>query len=124
MRNTLTAKELLIDAKALISNPNNWTKSQYARTKENHSADVGDPKACKFCTIGALTKVNGEKRPYDCYQKKNKTPVRTAYLALFDAVRALKDPMRDSILNFNDSSSHQQVMDLFDLAIEACGEGS
>ena len=101
----MTAKEVLIDAKNLISDPNNWLRTALACDKEGFPVDPEDKNACKWCASGALLKVaHGE--PLD---KAVDLLLRVLDVSLTQADVAI--PI------FNDNSTHEEVMELFDKAI-------
>ena len=105
--------ETLIKAKALISDENYWC------TKYNAIGDAGeefedptDPRASAWCMAGAVGKVGS-----DC-------DVREAFLYL-ETVIKLKDEdynLVDALVCFNDDSKHEDVMKVFDLAINLAND--
>jgi hypothetical protein len=48
--------ELILAAKAIIANPNNWTQGTYARDKTGRPAMICAPSACQWCSRGAVRK--------------------------------------------------------------------
>ena len=95
----MLVKQELIKAKALIANPENWTQSCLARNARDMFVNVNDPSACKFCALGALRKAD----------------TQSAYMALADA--AFKLGFK-GIVALNDHGLHEDVMEMFDKAIE------
>ena len=53
-------RRLLMDAKALIAKPENWTKGTFARSAavKSRGVDVFGPRACRFCAEGAIWRAN------------------------------------------------------------------
>ena len=96
----MSVKQELIKAKALIANPENWTQRMLARNEKGECVSVYSPTACKFCALGALRKA--------CTHEG-------AYLALADA--AFKAGFK-GIVALNDHGLHEDVMEMFDKAIE------
>ena len=100
----MKAVDILINARALITNPENWCKGTFARNRdfrmvENYSAD-----ATKFCASGAI------------YLISNKTNSDDVELQL------AKSFLRESvgicgITTFNDGHEHKDVLEAFDAAI-------
>ena len=95
----MSVKQELIKAKALIADPKNWTQSCLARNAGDMFVNVNDPSACKFCALGALRKAG----------------TQSAYMALADA--AFKLGFK-GIVALNDHGLHEDVMEMFDKAIE------
>ena len=87
----------LIAGKALINTPEKWTQRASARDADDREVDIDDPSACKFCSMGALTKVKAFGVSYDF----------------------LRNCLGGSIININDSYDHALVMKRWDRAIEA-----
>ena len=96
----MSVKQELINAKALIANPENWTQSCLARNAGDMFVNVNDPSACKFCALGALRKAGTHE---------------DAYMKLADA--AFKAGFK-GIVALNDHGLHEDVMEMFDKAIE------
>jgi hypothetical protein len=95
----MTPSEILRKAKALIDTPEKWTKGSNARSMGGFKVSAYDESACKFCSIGALSKANnGDKRYSDIYY----------YL---DAAMVTR------VSAFNDTHTHAEVMAKWDEAI-------
>jgi hypothetical protein len=45
---------LLMDARKLIAQPHQWIQYAWAQNADNHSCSVQNPRACKFCLVGAV----------------------------------------------------------------------
>lgn len=101
--------EILIAAKALIDTPEKWTKGALARKSltSPFSCATRDPEATCWCAMGALVHV---------------TPPLS--FAVARAEWLLRRSMGTSIPVFNDGhhTTHADVMDAFDRAIELAKE--
>jgi hypothetical protein len=89
-----TTKEILIAAKALISNKENWCQNKSIKKKEDGTIS--------YCSIGAIVEIAGVPEAWDERQ---------------DAFSELRTHTNGSIADFNDSHTHTEVMELFDKAI-------
>lgn len=100
-----TALDILIKARELISDPERWTQGAYAKDSSGREVYDSDAAVC-WCGIGALRRVAG----YD-------------YLSRSKAIDFLHKTAReagfDYFQDFNDSSTHAEVLAAFDRAIEA-----
>lgn len=121
IQRTLTA------AKAIIADPAKWIKGKYAIHKDNaasmgHGSKVPpyanslygyEAGAACFCSIGALQKAAGEGQTY--YE---------ASYYLRKAVTEVTSCKFDHAARFNDaeSTTHEDVMAMFDKAIELAAE--
>ena len=89
--------------RALISEPEHWTQKTSARNANGDPVAVLDREAFSYCLTGAVKRV---------------TNVSDAYS---DVIRALQsfDPRGWSLMLFNDSHTHAEVLHWIDKAIEA-----
>lgn len=102
-----TTATILKAARDLIAKPENWTQGTYARDARGNEIGVRSDIAVCFCSLGAISAVSG-----NCDD---------AGMAR-DAIAALT---RNGIVNFNDTHTHSEVLDLFSKAIKAAeGEQS
>ena len=102
----MNTKEVLIKARELISDPNNWTAHAYARDAKGERVEINSPAACKFCALGAVQRVIG--RPHDPSLSRK-------------AWNALHEQTSDySVASVNDNEGHAAVMEMFDKAIAEC----
>jgi hypothetical protein len=94
----MTALDKLRAARDLISDPERWTQGTIARdwTGKQTTADAVD--AFCWCAIGALEKVASNAQP-------------------FRALRWAMPSGYRSIVSFNDTHTHAEVLALFDKAI-------
>lgn len=96
--------EILIEAKELISNPENWTKGVWSRNKSGDTVLVFSSSAACFCVIGAAVRVSG------C----TTTASRVSNLSL--------DKLGVTCGRYNDNHSHPEVLQFMDKLIEAAKE--
>ena len=122
----MTTKELLQEARALITDPKKWTKSFAACDKQNKAVSPLNKAACQWCAIGAISKIRHSNR---LEQEK----MDQAFEALNKSIRYLDELEgiinKDSTLYednfligaFNDhpDTNHTNVLCVFDLAIDA-----
>lgn len=105
-----STKSILIEARKLISNEDNWCQERYAEDEHGCETDsvVGNP-AC-YCPLGAVRHVLnvpwGE--PCPAYVK--------AEITLNAAAHEVADFF--GIADLNDNSSHDTVLRALDIAIE------
>ena len=93
-------KQLLIAARARISKPENWTQGTAARCSNGNPVMASDVKACQWCSLGTIALTS-----------YSESDPETAQLNMW---RALKNP---GIAEFNDTHTHQEVLNVFDKAI-------
>ena len=99
----MTPREILIGARALIAEPENWCQDVSARSSINRAVDPDDPAACRFCALGAIIRVGGY------------SEARYAATTLLD-----DEEMEMGVTVFNDApgTTHDDILALFDRAIE------
>ena len=105
--------KLLTDAKLLISDKANWTKSAYAKDDKGRTVECFSEEATCFCSLGALHRASGTAFVEHTVER--------------DAINILHESIpRDdcgwrSIAVFNDAASrtHEEVMKVWDDAIAA-----
>jgi hypothetical protein len=102
----MNAKEVLVAAKNLLSDPNKWTKGEMARTINNVDVPFYAKNATCWCTLGAINKVL-----FDANEETNKL----AFKYLSDAASSFGYRY---ISDMNDEVDHDAVMKLFDAAIK------
>jgi len=99
-----TVKQILIEARELISDPRHWTTCAWARDEFGKSVGVSCGTA--FCSVGAIERAAGDWR-------------LEKYAAL-DAFRRVVQC--DYLPEFNDTHTHAEVLAAFTRAIEQCRE--
>ncbi len=102
-----TTKEILTEARSLITDPDNWTQGSYAKDAEGVAVSIWSNKATCWCALGALYSFNED--------------------ALLDIPADTLNTLRPHILSqgivtFNDNHTHEEVLAAFDKAIEGCKE--
>ena len=100
------AVRILRHAKALISDKEHWIKDEFATNANDEYVPVYDPNAVNFCAVGANRKAAGF----------GKSEISRHYLAMATALMTLG--ASSHIAKFNDAATHEEVMELFDVAIE------
>lgn len=106
-----TTKQILQDARKLISDPSNWTKESNARDRSGLVVWFDDAKAVCWCANGAIRLQLKDRYNKDDYLK--------AVEAMTDAAIELYGI---GMINVNDILGHQQILNVFDLAIKRQGE--
>lgn len=106
IENQIKVVAALEAGKAKIVDPKNWTTELFARDSEGRDADVMSDKAVCFCSDGALMAAVG--LDWSCYN----SPYGVAYRALCDETDG------SGIINYNDSHTHAEVMEVWDKAIQ------
>lgn len=99
------AVRILRHAKALISNKEHWIKDEFATNAYGEVVPSYDDTACKFCAVGANRKAVGF----------GKSDISLPYLTMATALMTLGTSAH--IAKFNDMATHEEVMELFDVAI-------
>jgi superfamily II helicase len=102
--------EILTRARALLSEEVNWTQNSFARTADGVPIQAEDPKACKFCMVGALNRANFEANT-------------NWWVERIAATDVLRCAIGGSITGYNDNPycQHSNVLKAFDRAI-ACAK--
>jgi hypothetical protein len=106
--------DVLQEARALISDPAKWTQCSFARDAKGKSLFSGYNKdAVCWCAMGAIEKVLGKDLSLDL----------TPYTILKDTGYIhITDWPPSGVTTYNDRSTHQEVLSLFDKAIENAKE--
>lgn len=110
----MKTSEVLIKSKALITDPKNWIQGDFSRNEDGSYPWVPDfeSEAVCFCTIGAIAQVTGLKG--DIFSNR------------CEALHIVRDTLGHKLGNsnvgvaeYNDTRSHEDVLELFDLSIKA-----
>ena len=104
-----TPVEVLDRTITLLSDPANWTTDYFARNAKGQDVDVRSPDATCFCIMGAIERVtrgpeNGERVTMD--QINVECDAEAALQTVL--TKRLGD---SNIANFNDTASHEQVIE-------------
>ncbi len=104
-----TVTEDLTAARALIDTPERWTQGSFSTEKVDA---LGKKKMC-YCALGAMVEVT-----------VGRIDDMARFGAMKDVILRELPTNRGSVAGFNDSpyTIHQDVMDLFDRAIQATQE--
>ncbi len=105
-----SAFETLKAARGLITDVNKWTQKFYARNKDGLPCGPTHPDAVRFCSIGAMYAVTG------------KNTYGSVIDYLYKAVNQLAEPKKEAetwgLAEYNDTHTHAEVLEVYDLAIE------
>ena len=104
----MTNRELLIQAKALIAKPENWSKKAYARMDNGNECLYSFMYASKFCSFGAIYRVLYQE---NIVKDERKALINSAY-------ESLKNAAGCGIMRFNDMATHGQILYVYNKAIE------
>jgi hypothetical protein len=61
----VTARDILIYARALLAKRGGWTKGSYAKDKQGNAVTEDSPEACSFCAQGAIYRAIYDLGPSD-----------------------------------------------------------
>lgn len=92
----MTTADKLRAAKALIEDPAHWCQGHYALNADGADISAGDPRAVKWCAIGACNHLGMTDKTTDYLYRSSGSPVTL----------------------INDLEGHAAVLALFDRAIE------
>ena len=102
----MTTRELLVKARALIEDPDNWTQGM--SVKEVQNAATGEIRK-QYCARGALAEVRDKSGANDW------EPFRKS------AMRKLREAIGGrNVVVFNDRYLHRDVLGMFDRGISLC----
>lgn len=113
-----TIVEILLEAKSIIENPDNWCQGGlYQREDGSYAATAYEKGVCRFCSIGAIHKVV----PWG--RGKTLENIRKAITYLNRAIDLNSHgPFGAAIGTFNDMNPHEVVMEMWDDAIRIAEE--
>ena len=103
----MKTKDILNKAKELISNPNHWAKGSYAFNKQGKEVSYESNDACQFCALGAINKVSSS-NPLSLARYRAAVSLRKCLPKDFNYV---------DVFNDSPTTSHEDVLKLFDMAI-------
>ena len=108
----MTALEILKKARAKITLPENWTQKEYARDSEGSGVSIKDG-VC-FCSIGAIQSVAIalDISPIGIHLS---IPVVQNWVSAVDTLNVILEG--GSIIEFNDTHTHAEVLAMFDAGI-------
>jgi len=107
----------LARARDRISTPDRWTKGWFSRDKFGSFVYPFSDDAVRFCAIGAIQNAVG---PVGTEGRQQ--VINTVFGAIYDALEKI-DPDCAGLAEYNDTHNHEQVLALFDAAIELLETG-
>jgi glycogen synthase len=113
---TVTAKEILVQARELISDENHWTVKGLARNKDHAFVAPSSNQATCWCAMGAICKV--DTMPGWDFENLSSVALRASWHLDEVAERYCFA----SITNVNDHRGHAAVLAVFDEAIKTITE--
>ena len=105
-----TTKEILLRAKGLIQNHENWTHQAFARTTVGAAVDVTSPNAQLFDIVGAVRRAYFDLTG-DGYSLHTNEHCQEALGVLYEAAG-----IGHGLSIWNDESTHSEVMAIFEVA--------
>lgn len=114
--------ELIRAARNIIAAEGRWTRDEMARDAASDACPVNADRARSFCAIGAIHRAYYDATGRCCastspLEAAFPVHVAEAFLMLGEAIAQTSDVPNDTIMRFNDRSTHADVVDLFDTAI-------
>lgn len=100
--------EVLKKAREIIAKEENWAQHVFAANEKGESVPDYSSDACKFCSLGAISKAVGSDDEYHI----------TNFVTYTNAKRLLMSAIDEHIAVFNDTHTHEEVIAAFDKAIE------
>jgi len=98
--------EVLKSARELLSDSKRWTRGWYARDKYGHRKMWNSDNAVRYCSMGAVHKVAGNRHP-------------NAIMYLNRIINPLH-PDDIIVVGYNDNHTHKDILEMFDKAIDLC----
>ena len=105
----MKTKEILIEARKLIAQPEHWTQYEMARDVDGNPVEWDTQEAFSFCSFGAIDRVSRVRDCLGCdmtYQQLN--------------LWVKENTDGDMFTDFNDNRSHAEVLAAFDEVIQTC----
>lgn len=107
----MKTSEILIKAKEVIVNPENWIQNYFAYNKNGHPVGRGThPDAVCFCSVGAIQKVIGD--------KGDASEEFLSARKVREVTKVLTIAAGETITDYNDTHTHSEVMEVWDKAIK------
>ena len=100
-------REVLKRARELISDENNWCKGALSRDKNGEDVWVSTEHACSWCASGAII-----------YAAKELGVSEKGRISIMDMMKIFIG-RHQFLSQFNDNSTHAEVLAAFDRALEA-----
>lgn len=108
------ALKILRDVRDLLTDPAHWTQKEWARNADGGARLADEPSAVCWCLGGAFWKCTGDEGFAESEEPWH-DDVRAAWDRL---VIVIDGEHAGSVYKFNDESTHAEVLDLLDRAIE------
>ena len=113
-----TARDILMEARALIARPEAWTQGTGARDADGEAIGVEHQDAVSWCATGAINAVvYGHAGSLDIPPPLQRARER-AGTVLTDTVRALTLGHYRETTTYNDATNHGCMVHAFDIAID------
>lgn len=109
----MKTSDLMIEAKKLIDTSEKWTQGNFATDKYGMEVSYASEKATCFCSLGALRSVAYKEWRSTCELKELDEAKSFINTAIDNT-----SPNIWGIAGFNDTSTHEEVMDVWDDAIK------
>lgn len=113
----MTTVEILEKTRDLISDPEHWCKGANARNKDGKKTKVFSEDAYSFCMLGALAKVDESPACPEVYEFFS-----TVIEKMSDTIVRKDKEIMLSVFNDKHSTTHADVLKVFDLAIKLAKE--
>ena len=111
---TETEQKILRLARTYIDEPHKWTTHYLAKNAEGEFCNPESPQAVSFCAMGAILRATDI-----IYSKELGVTALTDKLghSIPEATRGEYDDGWNDIAHFNNTSTHEEVLNLFDRAL-------
>lgn len=110
---TVGPYDLIRHAHAIISNPEHWTQETMARDARGAPCEPDEKVAVCFCTHGAIAKAAIDLHAPGAVQRQAKHILKHQARTHLNA---------SGIVDVNDNGDHDDVMKMFQLALDAVAE--
>ena len=107
-------KEVLSRALSIITNPDNWTKEAYARNENDEMVLPENPKAVKYCLLGAIRKSAEELYPTEYSLITTNAEVEITKVL----TKHMHNPTSVGCFNDHEETTHEDVIYVIQTAIE------
>ena len=116
-QNTLSAAQLLTDARRIISDPNTWTQGTFARNAAGQPVAAQHKDAASWCATGALACALHRRLPIQSSPSAAHHARECAIHILNATIRALTARHHKKVSTYNDATNHSCMLHTFDIAI-------
>jgi hypothetical protein len=110
-------REVLLDARGRISPENRWTQGRYARDEDGRAVHPCSPSARSWCAIGTVHRSVDVMFRHMSRETQHAARTGAVYL-LVQATTVIQPDHGPGVSHFNDTSEHDDVLHLFDQAID------